>query len=330
MKRKYKTILTIINITFAFIILSIPIFIFLAEFSHYSRIDKSLTYIYSSSTSPPNNELNINSDLGKVDIIYINQPVDYLIRVDVNIEMAGANLEGKSYLDFINIEWENISSPVNFSLTLLVEISNLHKANIDINILLRADKIFDINTSLIEGNVQVTVPMGNTINNLRTNIINGDIYYDLAYCNIEGNITAIVNNGDITLKAYNNYYTRNSKWILINELGDILFDILQNEEMGANITSKGIIKIGIIQVIYKDYSPNIGAQFALYNKTGPYNEVECVWEGFNFISLPSQAGYLFTSYDFPAQNYFNFSLYKPEEGTEGDFLWNLFSIPTEQ
>jgi len=329
MERNYKTILIIINIFFALIIISIPTFILLAEYSNYSRIDEFLTYIYSSTTHPLKRKLNLNADIGLININYITHPVDYLVKIDVNIEMAGPNLNGKSYLDFLNIYWENMTSPVNFTLEIKLDIiadfSNLHKANININVLLRADVIFDINSTVHEGAVELTSPMGININNILINVINGTIIYDFTSCNIGGNITGIVNNGDITLKAYNNQYSQNCKLTLVNEVGYITIDIYQFEEMGANITGTGITKVGYISLIYNDYSPNIGAQFTLYNKTGFGAEGQNTWIGFERDTLPLMAGQFFYSKDFPTQNNYNFTLFKWDGG---DYFWNLYSVPT--
>ncbi|MFX1303146.1 MAG: hypothetical protein ACFE9X_07295 [Promethearchaeota archaeon] len=329
MERNYKTILIIINITFALIIISIPTVILLAEYSNYSRIDESLTYVYSSTTHPLERQLNLNADVGKININYNTQPVDYLVKIDVNIEMAGPNLDGKSYLDLLNIYWENLTSPINFTLEIksdmIADFSNLHKANININVLLRADVIFDINSSVLEGAVEVITPMGINLNNVFTNVINGNIFYDFTSCNILGNVTGIVNNGDITLKAYNNQYNQNCTLTFVNEIGYITIDIYQFEEMGANITGTGITKTGYISLIYNDYSPNIGAQFTLYNKTGFGVEGQNTWIGFERDTLPLMAGQFFYSKDFPTQNNYNFTLFKWDGG---DYFWNLYSVPT--
>ncbi len=329
MERKYKSILFIIYLFFVFTIIGIPTFILLAEFSNFSRIDESLTFIYSSTTPPVKSELNLNADIGTININYINQPVDFIIRVDVYIELGGPNLDGKSYLDFFNIGWENVTSPVNFTLDLLsdmwLDFLNLHQANICINIILRADIIFDIDASIKEGDIKLVVPMGITVNNLLLNVINGNIIYDMHHCILEGNISGIVKNGNITVKAYNNQYNQNCRLTLVNEVGYITFDIYQSEEMGANITGTGITKTGIITVIYNDYSPNIGAQFILYNETGFGAEGQNTWIGFERDTLPLTSFIYFYSKDFLTQNNYNFSLFKWDGG---DYFWNLYSIPT--
>ena len=336
MERKYKAILFIIYLFFVFTIIGIPTFILLAEFSNFSRIDESLTFSYSSATPPLKSEFNLNADIGLININYVSQPVDYIIKIDVNFEMAGPKLDGKSHLDFFNIDWENVSSPVNFTLELisdmLLDFSNLHEANIYINITLRADVIFDINASVIEGAIKLVAPLGITVKNLLFNVINGNIICDLYHCTVEGNISGIVNNGNITLKAYNNQYNHNCKLTFVNEVGYITIDIYQFAEMGANITGTVITKTGIISLIYNDYSPNIGAQFILYNKTTHGAEGQNTWmHGFERDTLPLMAGQFFYSKDFPTQNNYNFSLFKygldipPPDG--GDYFWNLYSVP---
>ncbi|MFX0036874.1 MAG: hypothetical protein ACFE9I_14690 [Candidatus Hermodarchaeota archaeon] len=330
MKRKFEAIVTI-NLIFVFTIVSIPSLVIFAEFANFNRIDESLTYTYSSTTPPIKKELNLNADVGTIDIRYTTQPVDYLVRVDVNIEMAGPNLNGKSYLDFFNIGWDNFTSPVNFTLEfisdMLEDFSNLHKANIIINIMLRTDIIFDINTSIIEGAIELANLRSITVNSLFLSVDKGDINCDFNHCTIEGNITGIVNYGNITLKSYNNQFTQNSKLTLINELGNTSIDIYQYEEFGANITGTASTKTGIIHLIYKDDSPNIGAQFILYNKTTQGAEGKNTWDGFERDYLPLSAlceGQYYNSTDFPAQNNYYFSLFKWDGG---DYLWNLYSIP---
>ncbi|MFX0025633.1 MAG: hypothetical protein ACFE8M_04400 [Candidatus Hermodarchaeota archaeon] len=332
MERKYKAIFFIIYLLFLFTIISIPSFILLAKFSNYGKINQSLTYVYSSTTPPLKSELNLNADKGIVDINYVNQPVDYIIKVDVNIEMSGPNLDGKSYLDFFNIVWENITTSVNFTLEIisdmLLDFSKLLQANIYINFTLRADVIFDINASIIDGAIKLAVPFGTTVNNLFLNVINGNIIYDMYHCTVEGNISGIVNTGDIVLKAYNSQYNQNCKLKFVNEVGHITIDIYQIEEMGANITGTGITKTGIITLIYNDYSPNIGAQFILNNQTGFGTEGQNTFIGFERETLSLTDFIYFFSNDFPTQNNYNFSLYKHGLNTDGGYyFWNLYSVP---
>jgi hypothetical protein len=328
MERKYRVIF-VINLIFIFTIIGIPSFLIFAEFGNFNRIDKSLAYTYSSPTPPIKKKLNLNLDVGTINIKYTTLPVDYLIRIDVEIEMAGPNLNGKSYIDFFNIGWENSTSPVNFTLELvsnmLEDFSTLHEVNININVKLRADSIFDINASTVNGKIEFTNLMGISISNLFLNVDRGNIVYEAKNCTIGGNITGIVNYGNITIKSHNNQYLQNSEFTIRNLRGYILIDIYQYKEMGANITGTVITETGTIRLNYKDDSANIGARFVFYNKTTFGSETETIWVGFDDVQLPLGAGLLFVSHDFPTKNNYYFSLNKFY--TSGEFLWNLDSHP---
>jgi len=167
--------------------------------------------------------------------------------------------------------------------------------------------------------------LGITVNNLIINVINGDIIYDFTNCEVEGNISGIVNNGNITLVTNNNKYTHNSLLTLNNNVGYILFEIIQFEKMGANITGTGITKTGNITVIYKDFSPDIGARFVFYNATSHGHEPINSWEGFERDIIPPDIGQYYNSTDYPSQNNYNFSFFKWDGG---NYILDLYSIPT--
>ncbi|MFX1379629.1 MAG: hypothetical protein ACFFA4_11120 [Promethearchaeota archaeon] len=299
-----------------------------AKFGDYGKIHQSLTYKYTSDTPPLKKELNLNTDVGIIDIQYVPLSVDFLVRIDIDIELAGPNIGSNSYLDFFSIGWENLTSPLNFTFVLfsdmLVDFSKLHIANININIQLREDIIFSLNGSVSEGAINVSAS-GITFNDLLLNVIDGDIIYDFTNCYIEGNISGIVNHGNITLKTYNNKYTHKSHLTLNNRIGYILFKIIQIEEMEANVTGIGITKTGIISVIYKDFSPNIGARFVFFNATSHGHETENSWEGFERYYIPPDIGQYYNSTDYPSRNNYNFSFFKWDGG---NYLWDLYSIPT--
>jgi len=329
MERNYKTTFIIINLIFVFSIIIIPTSIIYAKFVEFGRIDKTLTYKYSSETPPFKKDLNLITDVGIIDIKYTTQAVDYLVRIDVDIEIAGQDLNGKSYLDVFDINWENSTSPLNFNLELipnmLVDFSNLHKINVKIDVSLRADIIFDINASTVDGTINLTNLMSITLSNIYLKVERGNINYDSTNCTIEGNITGIVNYGNMTLKSYNNQFTQNSKFTIQNVEGYVLIDIYQYEAMGANITGTAFTKTGIIRVNYDDDSANVGARFVFYNKTTFGPETETIWIGFDNYYLPEDKGLLLVSHDFPTKNNYNFSLNTYKD--LGNFHFDLNSFP---
>jgi len=183
--------------------------------------------------------------------------------------------------------------------------------DVSIIVNLRKDIIFDINTNLIEGNYEITVPWTVSIGNIYTNVSNGNIFYDFEYSSIQGNITGITNNGDLELKSYDVEYTQNGNWLLISTGGYMNIEIYQYKEMGANITGTAII--GALNLKYIDNSFNIGALF-----TFPSSE----WGGglrhtiirFVVNLLPPGPGFYLTSTDFHAKNNFElvFNIYTIE------------------
>ncbi len=276
-------------------------------------------------------EINIESDIGNIEIIYITQPVAYSVKIDLSIEMGGYDLKGKEVLDFFDIGWQETSSKLNFSLILKDDfllqdiLSLIKKAQIVMSI--KASINCDFNVNLQSGYLNLYVPFGASVGNVFTYISNGDIQYEFYKCHVEGNITGIVKDGDILFKTNHIQYSQDSVLTFINDFGDTLINILQDCDIGTNVTGIGVTTSGIIELIYVDDSLNIGAQFILYNKPDYGNQADNRHSGFENDGLSSpQIGQYFRSYDFPAQTHYNFSLYKPED--TGNFKWNLYSIPS--
>jgi len=266
-------------------------------------------------------------DVGNIEIKYIYPPVDYEAKIDVSIEMIGQNLTGKTYLDYFNIVWENQSFQVNFTMELKSDINQLEVLslikNITIIITLNADIVFGISTTAIHGNIDLNVPFGVTIKNIESNNTYGKISYNFKFCTILGDIVGIDNEGDIEFKTYNVEYAQNCSLFLDTNTGDILVEIHQNKDIGANIT--GIIKNAEnINIIYRDNSANIGALFLLHN-ANQFFTIWDQWVGFSYSSLEGGNGYIFQSFDFPTRYNYNLSFYK--NNGEGRYHVDLISLP---
>lgn len=335
-KKAISAIITMIIIVFSFIIAA-PITLLSINLSSYGKIDKSFTYKYVRSSPPSLEKLNFYVDIGNIEIQYVDPPVDYFVKIYVNIEMAGSGLAGKKYSDYFDIIEGNItSSPINFSIKFLSdiydpEVSSLIK-DVSIMVSLRKDIIFDISATVIKGNVDIKVPFNVHINNVKVNITSGNTLFDLSNCIIEGNVTGIGNHSKIELRTHEVQYTRNSTLYFKNRKGEIKFDINQSTEMGADIKIIGEIETfdARIHVVYNDYSSNIGALVTLNHWEG-YFPHTCTYVGFDYEVVNTiPRGYNFTSYDYPNINNYNISLYK-KKGTPSyeyyPYYWNLYSEP---
>ena len=296
-------------------IFSIPIVFLSDRLSTYGIINESLLFEYVPDTPSSIEKLYLNVDVGNIEIRYIEPPVDYYAMIEVNIIMSGANSAGKSHKDYFNISWNKTHSPANFTLELISDdwFNQLlwSMQNVSIIVTLRKNIVFSIKATVREGDLEITVPWGVSINNLVFNITEGDILYDLDHCVIEGNITGIVNRGNINLNTINAQYTRNSIWTLITELGDIKIDIVQYKDLGANVTGKATISTkGDLHFYYMDNKPSVGARFIL-RKVGMSPIMDFIGGntiGFGRSYLPEGRGTVYTSKDFPATNCYVLSL----------------------
>lgn len=322
-----RSILSIAFLTILafFIFIAIPITVLFDNFLNYGKIEESLNFYYSPDVPSLTDELNINTDIGNIEIMYATVPTDYPVSIEVKINVAGPNLADKSYLDYFSIVWNETSTPAIFNITIKsnkwLEVLNWFSREINIHIILRAEILFNVSANTNEGYIKIDVPFAISIENLATKTINGNTTIDFNQCILEGDITGTTNVGNITINSYNVEYIRNSSWTINNERGNTLFNIAQYDEMGANISVEGLTNTGFINVTYKDFTPNVGAFVKLYNYTSipPYS---CIWEGFNYNTPLS--GHEFISYDFPTINFYNITLYH----IDGNYVWNLYSEPT--
>jgi hypothetical protein len=308
LKKRFIGIILLVIIGCSLIIF-VPIQIILIRLSSYSTINKSCRFIHQPSSPSSIEELNINSDVGNVEIRYIDPLVDYYVLIDVNIVLSGQNVAGRLYEDYLNITWNNSSSPINFNLEIISDdwfnpsLWLIKDVSIIVN--LRKDIVFDIETNMIEGNYEITIPGAVSIGNILTNVSNGNILYDFEYgSTMQGNITGITNNGDLELKSYNMEITQNCNWLLNITGGNLNIEIYQYKEMGANITCTAIISTGVIDLFYHDNNPNIGAIFYF-----PLSWWYIPTTQPGFESTPLDNGFFYKSNDFPTNSNYNISFY---------------------
>jgi len=315
MANKSVISITLIIIIGIGLIITTPILSISSGLSNYGNLKESISFKYNPSNSSPIEDLSINSEIGDIEISYISPSVDYCAKLELNIEMIGLGIAGKNSLDYFDIIWQDASPSPSLRLEIKSGIDKDETItlikNITIFVTLRKDIIFNLNVITGLGNIGLVVPFGVSISNIEGNATIGNILYEFSQCIVNGNITGITDMGNIELIANNVRYTQNNIWNLSNNNGEILFNIIQNKTMGANITGFGETNIGSIKVLYKDNNPDVGALFTFHNIVN-YNGV---WEGFEDIIETNEdkwwlSRFLFYSDDFPAKNHYNISLYK--------------------
>ena len=173
-------------IGFGFII-AIPIGVLSVNFSSYGTINKKLSFEYLPDESSAVEGLNLNVDFGNIEIKYIDTPINYFVKIDVNIEMAGKGLANKDYLDYFNIiEGNTTGSPIDFSMRFLSGIieSEVESLIRDISVIVTIQKgiLFDISAMVLKGNVDLSVPFNVPINKINVNTTVGRLSYELRNC----------------------------------------------------------------------------------------------------------------------------------------------------
>ena len=325
MVKKGAIILALTMIIGFGLIVAVPIGVLSVGLLPYGIINYSESFEYLPDSPSSVETLNLNVDIGDIEIKYIDPPVDYFVKIDVNIEMFGLGLAGKSYSHYFNItEGDKTSSPFDFSISLFPnvtqsEVDSLIR-DVSITVTLRKSVNFDISTIVTEGNVDLSVPFNVYINNLNFNVTNGDISFDLTKCIVEGNITGVTKNGKIALKSYNVEYTQDSVWTLSSIKNKIY--ITQNNPMGANVTGtiRTTVNVGTY-LVYNDYTSEVGAKFTLYNYL--YGAIHNgTYENFVYYLEPmGENRWTFRSNDFfTANNSYFLRFY-----IEGILNYNLFS-----
>jgi len=240
------------------LIISIPVLTLSSSLSNYGTIDELLTFEYAPDNSSLIEKLNLNVDVGNVEIKYVTTPVEYYVKIQVDIEIMGQLVAGRKYSDYFSVVWDITSPSPTFTMLFTSDTwfdpSLLLTQNVDIIITLNANILFDINITINEeGNVHLIVPYAVTTNNVDIYTNEGDILYDFQYCTLEGNITGIANEGNIELMAYA---------ITINNVdgntnvGNILYDF-QYCSLEGNMT--GIANDGDIDLMAynPEYTRNI-------------------------------------------------------------------------
>ncbi len=289
------------------LIITVPILSFTSSLSNYDTYDDIVYIKHLPDNGSEIQDLTIFNEIGHVIIRYFepNPTIDYGIMIEANFEMSGNNLANKDYSDFFIILNESEGSRYNFTMKFISEVNKLEVLslikNITIFVNLRADIIFDITVNTIDGDIDVTIPYMASIRNLTTNTTNGDLFYDFSHSIFGGNIAGITNNGDLKLKVNNIQCIRNMIWNFTIQNGDMVAEINQYIEMGANITGT-IFITGHLKLTYIENHSNVGALFSFPLLDPPSPLPPMV----GFIPrLLNPAGHYYESTDYPAKVNYN-------------------------
>ncbi len=143
----------------------------------------SNTYYYEPGSPSTIETLNLESDIGAINIQYNTTPTDYYAKIDLDIRIRGPSVSGKSFSDFFKpILWENSSSPVTFDIDIKPTTwfpFGLSR-RVSINITLRTDVIYEMDASTGTGSVAVDVPQNVIINQATLSTSTGSVILNSA------------------------------------------------------------------------------------------------------------------------------------------------------
>ena len=139
-------------------------------FATAGTIEKTESFTYEPSSPASIENLTVNADIGKILFKYNTSSTPYYAEIDVDIEITGLYMEGKTYLDFFNPStewWDNTSN--TFYLESLPDVwynpAHWFKSyNISVTVTLRTDVVYDINALVSAGSIEMQVSDGVILN----------------------------------------------------------------------------------------------------------------------------------------------------------------------
>ncbi|MFO7796711.1 MAG: hypothetical protein ACQERB_09210 [Promethearchaeati archaeon] len=124
----------------------------------------------------------------------------------------------------------------------------------------------DIETST--GKIELDSLKTNYTNGIDLTTSTGSIEVSLSNGIINGDINTETSTGNSYVDIFNMTYETNSVWSIRGSTGNVFLNIEQDENMNANVSSSVIVSTGRIEVIYRDWSVNVGAKFVGSTSTG--------------------------------------------------------------
>jgi len=101
-KKGFIAIIGIIFISTSLMI-TLPILTLSSNLRGYGRFNETLTIKHDPINQSTIQKLNLNVDVGNIEITYANPLVDYVAKIEVNIKMSGLLLNKKLYSDYFVI-----------------------------------------------------------------------------------------------------------------------------------------------------------------------------------------------------------------------------------
>jgi hypothetical protein len=206
-------------------------------FATSGSLSNEFTFAYDPSSPAPIESLNLNADIGKININYNTTNTSLYAYIAVHLEISGLFMSGKSYTDFFatNDSWWNPLT-ASFNMKVIPDVwfdpSHWFKSyNITIDITLRTDVVYDITAITGTGAITMNVPDNVKLNG--TYIQSGTGSLDLITgdnVSFDGSVRAETSTGSVTMNSGATNFSRGLT--LISSTGSLNVIVGNNSIVG--------------------------------------------------------------------------------------------------
>ncbi|MBY9013919.1 MAG: hypothetical protein KGD70_16230, partial [Candidatus Lokiarchaeota archaeon] len=147
------------------------------------NIDDSFNFTYEPSSPDLVEALTFNVDIGSLLFKYNTSPTSLYADIDVDMEISGWYMEGKTYLDFFQPSaswWDDVTATFNLQTIPDVWFNPSHwfkSYNITIAVILRTDVVYDLTALMSVGSIEMEVPDGVPLNGTSLTSSTGSIKF---------------------------------------------------------------------------------------------------------------------------------------------------------
>ena len=217
-------------------------------------IEKAESFTYNPSSPDPIEDLTFNVDIGKIIFKYNTSSMTSYAKIDVEIEITGLYMEGKTYTDFFHPStewWENATATFNLQTLPDAWFNPSHwfkSYNITIAVTLRTDVVYDLTALTAVGSIEMIVSDGVILNGTSLTSSTGSIKLTtLGNNEFQGKVRLESSTGSVESSAVKTNFTRGFR--ALTSTGSLSLNYT-NCLMGDNLI--GTVSTG--SVTFKSYN----------------------------------------------------------------------------
>ena len=236
-------------------------------FATTGSIENSFNFTYEPISPDPIEDLTFNVDIGTILFKYNTSPTIFYAEIDVDIEIEGWYMEGKTYEDFFSPDtewWDNMTATFNFIALPDVWFDPSHwfkSYNITVAVTLRTDVVYDLTALTSVGSIEMQVSDGVILNGTSLTSSTGSVKLNtLGNNEFQGKLRLESSTGSIESYASNTNFTRGFR--ALTSTGSLTLNYT-NCLMGDNLI--GTVSTG--SVTFKSYNMQYTTNIILNLKT---------------------------------------------------------------